>query len=184
MRSLNRHRSRPQVEALESWVPLSGAGGAMQGALGVPALAPIAKRQVPAIVLSGTLHGAYVFNHLNPDTGGTYQFGVEGKMASLGETGDSGRIQTTGFIASGRATGTLTIAAPKGSLKLQLTGPPQGGFAPLPPTMSYTITSGTRSYRGATGSGSIAVTLNSSVFSTGFGLVSLRFVPGTTTTST
>jgi len=184
MRSLDRHRYRPQVEALESWVPLSGAGGAIHGALGVAALAPIAKSQAKALVLSGTLHGAYVFNHLNPDTGGTYQFGVEGNITPLGQTGDSGRIQTTGFIATGRATGTLTIAAPKGSLKLQLTGPVQGGFGALPSALSYTITSGTRSYRGATGSGSMVVTLNSSVFSSGFGLVSLRFVPGTTTAST
>jgi hypothetical protein len=156
----------------------------MHEAFGVSAVAPIAKRQAPALVLSGTLHGAYVYSHLNPDTGGTYSFGVEGKVSPLGQTGDSGRIQTTGFIASGRATGTLTVAAPKGSLNLQLTGPVQGGFASLPSTLSYTITSGTRSYRGATGSGSIVVTLNSSVFSTGFGLVSLRFAPATTTTST
>ena len=184
MRSLDRHRYRPQVEALESWVPLSGAGGALHGAIGVAAVAPIAKRQVPALVLSGTLHGGYVFNHLNPDTGGTYSFGVEGKITPLGQTGDSGRIQTTGFIATGKATGTLTIAVPRGTLKLQLTGPVQGGLAALPSTLSYTITSGTHSYRGATGSGSIVVTLNSSIFSSGFGLVSLRFAPATTTTST
>ena len=183
MRSFDRHRHRPQVEALESWVPLSSAGGAMHGALAVTALAPIAERQANAIVLNGTLHGGYVFNHLNPDTGGTYQFGVEGKVTPLGQTGDSGRVQTTGFIASGMATGTMTISAPRGSLKLQLTGPVQGGFAALPATLSYTITGGTHSYRGATGSGSMVVTLNSSLLSNSFGLISLRFVPGTTTTS-
>jgi hypothetical protein len=179
MRSLDRHQHRPQVEALESWVPLSGAGGAMHDAVGVNALATIAKRQAPAIVLNGTLHGAYAFNHLSPATAGTYQFGVEGRMTSLGETGDSGRIQTNGLTASG----TMTIAAPRGSLKLQLAGPVQAGATTLPSTLSYTITSGTRSYRGTTGSGSVVVTLNSSFFSNSFGLVSLRFVPASTTST-
>jgi len=180
MRSLDRHRSRPQVEVLESWVPLSGAGGAVQGALGVAALAPIVERQAKPLVLNGTLHGGYSFNHLSPAATGTYPFGVEGRMTSLGETGDSGQIKTNGLTANG----TMTIAAPRGSLKLQLTGAVQAGSETLPSTLSYTITSGTRSYRGATGSGSIVVTLTSSFFSSSFGLVSLRFVPGTTTTST
>ena len=52
----------------------------------------------------------------------------------------------------------------------------------MPATLSYTITGGTHSYSGATGSGSFAVTLNASFVSNRFGLVSLRFLPGSTAT--
>ena len=45
MRIKDRHQHRPQFEALESWVPLSGAAGVMQGAAGVHALAAIRNRQ-------------------------------------------------------------------------------------------------------------------------------------------
>lgn len=178
MSSLNRHRYRPQVEALESWVPLSGAAGAMHGVVGIHALAPVARAQ--SVALAGTLHGGYFLSGSNPDVGGTYRIGVTGKVTPLGQTGDSGQIQSAGFIAQGTAKGTLTIAAPRGSLKLQLTGPVQSGPAPLPSTLSYTITSGTRSYRGATGSGAFAVTLSASFVSNRFGLISLRFLPGST----
>jgi hypothetical protein len=180
MRIMDRHRHRPQVEALESWVPLSGAAGAMQGAVAGHGPAAIVTRQVQTFALNGTLHGGYLLNGLNPDVGGTYQVGVEGKMTPLGQAGASAKIQTAGFIAQGVATGAMTIAAPRGNLKLQLTGPVQSDPASLPATLSYTIIGGTRSYRGATGSGSIAITLDSSVLSNRFGLVSLRFVPGAT----
>ena len=76
------------------------------------------------------------------------------------------------------ATGMLTIAARQGGLKLQLSGQVQAGPAGLPATLSYTITSGTRSYRGATGSGAFAVSANASFVSNRFGLISLRFLPG------
>ena len=182
MSNLDRHRHRPQVEALEALVPLSGAAG-VHSAAAVAALAPIVQRQGQTTVLQGTVRGAYVLNNLNPDTGTTYHIGVAGRINPLGETGDSGSIQTTGLIASGNARGTMTIAAPKGSLKLTLTGPVQPGLSTLPSTVSYTITGGTRSYRTATGGGTIAVTLSSSVFSNSFGLVTLRFQGGTTTST-
>jgi hypothetical protein len=78
------------------------------------------------------------------------------------------------------ATGSMTIAAPRGTLNLNLTGPVQKGFSPLPSTFTYNITGGTRAYQMATGSGTIAVTLNPSAVSTNFGLITLTFKPGTT----
>jgi hypothetical protein len=182
MRIKDRHQYRPRFEALESWVPLSGAAGAMHAAAGPHARAAIAPHQAQAFALNGTLHGGFFLTATTSSVGGTFSFGIEGKVTPLGQTGDSGRIQTTGPVAQGMATGTLTIAAPKGSLKLQLSGPVQAGPAGLPATLSYTITSGTHSYRGATGSGAFAVSANASFVSNRFGLISLRFLPGSTVT--
>jgi hypothetical protein len=184
MRSADRHRKRrPQFEALESWIPLSGGAGALPGALAAHAVAPIVARQGPTIALSGTVRGGYFSSQVNPDKGATYRLGVAGKLSPLGQTGDSGQIQTTGFIAMGMARGNLTLSAPRGNVKLTITGPLQPGFSTLPGTLSYTITGGTRAYRGATGSGAIAVSLTSSFVSKNFGLISLSFRPGTTMTT-
>jgi hypothetical protein len=164
---------------LESWVPLSGAVGVLHGGAAAAALAPIAKRQGPVLALSGTVQGGYIAGGVIPDIGKSYQFGVAGRISPLGQVGDSGQIHTTGFIASGTATGTMTINAPRGAIALQLTGPSQPGFAPLPSTMSYTITGGKGAYRNAAGSGTIDIMLSSNVFSYGFGLMTISFHPST-----
>jgi hypothetical protein len=149
----------------------------MHGGAVAAAMAPIVARQGSVLALSGAVQGGYAISGVIPDVGKTYQFGVAGRISPLGQTGDSGQIHTTGFIASGTATGTMTITAPRGAVKLQLTGPVQPGFAPLPSTMSYTITGGTGAYKKATGTGSIAIVLSPNVFSYGFGLMTIRFQP-------
>jgi hypothetical protein len=183
MRNVNRERYRPEVEGLESLVALSGGVGAMHGGAVAAALAPISHRQAPVLALSGTVHGGYMATSSNPDVGKTYRMGVAGRINPLGQTGESGQINTTGFIANGMATGTMTISAPKGSVKLQLTGPSQPGFAALPSKMTFQIVGGTRAFAKATGSGSVAISLSSSVFSSGFGLITLSFRPASTTSA-
>jgi hypothetical protein len=164
------------VEALESLVPLSGGAGTIPGAVaGRPLSTEVRLPFATPISLNGTVRGAYFVSLGNPDTGSTYQIGAAGRISPLGQTGETARIRTTGFIASGMATGTMSIAAPRGTLTLRLTGPVQPGFAPLPGTLSYTITGGTRAYRNVTGAGSIDVTINSSVDSSNFGLITLSF---------
>ena len=116
----------------------------------------------------------------NPDTGKSYRIATVGSISPLGQTSESAKVQTTGFIASGMATGTMTISSRRGNLTLQLKGPVQPGFAPLPTAMSYTITSGTRTYVGANGSGSIGITLHQSFLSDKIGLVTLVFRPAST----
>jgi hypothetical protein len=167
------------VEALESLVALSGLAAANGGAVAVPEVRTISAAQ--AIVLQGTIRGGYFVSSGIPDTGSTYRIGAAGRLSPVGQTGDTATIHTTGFIATGMATGSMTIAAPRGNLNLNLTGPVQKGFSPLPSTFTYTISGGTRTYQKATGSGTIAVTLNSSAVSTNFGLITLTFKPGTTT---
>jgi hypothetical protein len=61
---------------------------------------------------------------------------------------------------------TLTQTSPSASpvlnsVTLKLIGPIQAGPGTFPTTLTYTIASGTGAFAGATGSGTIAVTLNS-----------------------
>jgi hypothetical protein len=167
------------VEALESLVALSGLATAHGGAVAVPEVRAIPARS-PVIAFQGTIRGGYFVSTGIPDTGSTYRIGAAGRLSPVGQTGDTAMIHTTGFIATGMATGSMTIAAPRGNLNLNLTGPVQKGFSPLPSTFTYTINGGTRAYQKATGSGTIAVTLNSSAVSTNFGVITLTFKPGTT----
>jgi hypothetical protein len=175
MRNTNRHRRRPQVEALESWMPLSGAAGAIHAAVALRNVTPIVARQGQAIVLQGTVRGGYFVSFGVPDIGSTYRIGTVGRLAPLGQSSEAAQVHTTGFIAQGMATGTMTIRAARGSLSLNLIGPVQPGFSPLPSTLSYTITGGTRAYQNASGTGTIDVTLNQGIGSSNFGLITLNF---------
>ena len=57
------------------------------------------------------------------------------------------------------AGGSLTVTTSRGTLTLELAGPVQTGFAPLPRVFGYRVTGGTGAYQGATGGGSIQLTL-------------------------
>jgi hypothetical protein len=128
-------------------------------------------RHVPLILP----RGADVVSQGNPDTGATYQVVAAGRITPLGQTAETARVQTTGFILLGTATGTMTINAPRGSLRLNLTGPLQPGFSQPPGTLSLTTTGGTRSFRNVVGSGTIDVAINSSFASGRSGTITLTF---------
>jgi hypothetical protein len=163
------------VEALESLLPLSGAAGALHGAVAVRQVTPMVTGLGQAISLQGTVRGGYFVSFGVPDVGSTYRIGTVGRLTPLGQTSEAAQVHTTGFIATGTATGTMTIRGSRGSLALKLVGPVQPGFSPLPSTLSYTINGGSRAYQHASGSGTIAVTLNQGFGSSNFGLISLTF---------
>src|SRR2546430_904829 len=119
----DRKRLQPQVEGLESRLPLSGGAGA--GAVGAHEVraTQVALAQGLSLPLQGTVRGAYFASSGIPDTGSSYRISGAGRVNPLGQTGDTARIQTTGFIANGRATGTMSIVAPRGTVKLALAGP-------------------------------------------------------------
>jgi len=120
------------------------------------------------VLLDGTISGKYSPAPVAADIGATYVFNGTGTAGALGSVLAHGLVTLPGFIATGQATGTLTLTesgpsatAVNNSVTLKLTGPTEPGFGPFPSTLSYTISSGTGAFAGATGSGSIAVTLNS-----------------------
>src|SRR5205807_1807119 len=86
------------------------------------------------------------------------KFSVSGTAGALGAVSVSGKVKLPGFVASGHATGTLTLSNSQGSVTLALTGPLEPGFGAFPATLSYTVTSATGAYFDNIASGIIAVT--------------------------
>jgi hypothetical protein len=110
------------------------------------------------LVLNGLLEGRYSASSF-PDAGTTYALSGKGQVAPLGQTSVTGSLHSLGFILHGHAGGTLTLADARGTVTLQLTGPLQNGFSPLPTRFSFVITGGTGAFAHDTGRGTAYVTL-------------------------
>jgi hypothetical protein len=110
--------------------------------------------------LAGTISGTYsIAPTTNPDAGKLYLFNGAGTAGMLGQVTAAGSIRTLGFVATGQATGTLTLSNSQGSVTLKMIGPSQPGFSNLPATLTYQITAATGAYYGDQGTGTIAVSL-------------------------
>ena len=99
----------------------------------------------PAAILSqptGHLAGTYT-KTISIDAGSEYSFTGAGHTLHLGATTVTGTVDTVGSIHAGHATGTFTITGANGSLTIQVTGPVQHFFAPLPHHFRYHVISGT-----------------------------------------
>ena len=186
MRSSPKRRRRNQplsIETLESIRPLSGIP---TSGLTEAAVAAISTIPLPHLVaLKGSTRGTYASESSVPDIGATDTVRTSGKLARLGHAIVSGSLNSTGFIAHGRAGGTLLVTVAGGTLTLELTGPTQPGFSPLPTKFSYVITKGTGKFHDRfgdpVGKGTVDVILNpvnSSAAKTGQGGVTLVFHPG------
>jgi hypothetical protein len=110
------------------------------------------------VVLNGQLSGSYSSSTF-PDVGTTYDLSGQGQDQLLGPTSVTGRLHSLGFILHGVAGGTLTLSGSRGTVTLELTGPPQDGFAPLPNQFDYVITGGTGAFADATGQGTASLAL-------------------------
>jgi hypothetical protein len=159
MREILRSRRSltPGVESLEAMTLLSG--------LAMPAVAHAAEVGMPtamstAVHVNGTTRGEYVRVRANPDTGSTYDFNTTGILPGFGVAAVSGSVQTPGNIATGTASGSLTLFSLKGTLTLKVSSASLPSFSPLPSKLTFTITGGTGAFAGATGSGTIAVALH------------------------
>jgi hypothetical protein len=137
------------------------------------------------VALKGSTRGTYAFESPVPDVGTAYNINTAGKLAGLGHATVSGSLNSIGFIAQGRAGGTLLVTAAGGTLTLKLTGPVQPGFSSLPSTFSYVITKGTGKFHNRfgdpVGKGTVDVILapaGSSAAISGQGEVKLVFHPG------
>jgi hypothetical protein len=162
--------SKPDLERLEELALMAnlvpGAPHAAHAPL-VEAAIPI-----PIIVgLNGHSQGTYTTHRKNPDTGTTYDLKTMGRFRGYGPATVTGKLQSTGFVANGRAFGTLEVVLPHGTLTLALTGPSQHGFSSLPTTFTYVITKGTGQFHNRVGD------------PVGRGTVKLNLIPPTTPTS-
>jgi hypothetical protein len=148
---------RPEVEALEDRT----APGSVRGLL-VPPLADAghhAARHHAAVHKAlrprGQVSGTWTTVFTNPDAGHEQRLDGTGTVTPLGAVSVSGTLTAPGFIARGRATGTLTLTVADGTVTLGLVGPPQKGFSAPPTSFRYTITAGTGADAGASGKGRV-----------------------------
>ena len=133
MRRLRRPLS---IDCLESRIALSGVTPAL---VSVQSAAPY-----------GTLYGSFAnvggIGSGHVDAGITHNYHGAGYLPALGGVSIAGTIQGTGNISNGNAGGTFILTGPLGTFSLELIGPPQGSFAPLPTTYQFHSTGGTGAY--------------------------------------
>jgi hypothetical protein len=184
MNEKRRPRTRPTrpralgFETLEAVTLLSGMGARLPIIPAVIAPEPlIPLATTTPVVFNGTARGFYTSSAGVPDVGTSSNVFASGRLLGLGGSTVNGSLHSTGFIAQGHATGTLTIHAPRGNLTLSLTGPTQPGFSPLPGQFAFKIQGGTGRYAHASGGGTVDVKLSpiSSAGMNGVGLITLTF---------
>jgi hypothetical protein len=120
-------------------------------------------------VLNGEVSGTYLAAPTSVAIGAEYIFngtgtaGVLGAVSAHGDVILPGPTATTTATATGMLTLTNISASPvnSGSVTLKLTGPTESSLGTFPTTLTYVITGGTGAFAGATGVGTIAVTLGS-----------------------
>jgi hypothetical protein len=151
------------VEALEGRTVLSTVSAMIvpnQGAL---------VRGISYLYLQGTAHGTPSTVVGNPDVGTTLKLNGTSNLTVQGPMKLTGSLHGTGFIASGRVEGTITLSNGKGSFTLQLHSPAVGGFmAPRSGTYDFTFLKGTGAFRHEVGSGTVDLVLGPRAFALNF----------------
>jgi hypothetical protein len=133
--------------------------------------------QQPAHALHGSGFAVFTSTMQIPDTGTAYQLQGVGAFAALGFVTITGELHSVGFIQNGHATGTITFTNANGSVTVALTGPAQGGFAPLPHEFQYRITAGTGAYQNLRDHGTLHLQMTGSPAmrgTPGFGVFTIR----------
>jgi len=140
------------------------------------------------VSLNGTISGTYLAAPTSITTGAEYIFNGTGSAGDLGPVAATGDViipSPLSTTTAGVATGTLTLtsisASPvnSGSVTLKLTAAPSSSAAGFPTMLHYVITGGTGAFAGATGEGTIAVTLGGANGSNAFTFVISSFLPPT-----
>jgi hypothetical protein len=96
--------------------------------------------------LTGQGHGIFALGLPVTDIGGVYSLTGSGNLGRLGAVTITGTVSGVGNILHGRARGTLTLSNANGSVTLDLLGPVQSSFSPLPGIFQYRIISATGQY--------------------------------------
>jgi hypothetical protein len=114
----------------------------------------------PGATLDGALAGNLTHGPIGVDAGISFKLNGSGTLAGAGPVSVTGFVQGTGLVVSGHATGALTLTDAQGSITLDLVGPTQGWFAPLPEQFQFTVRSGTGAYAHLQGAGTVTLHLD------------------------
>ena len=142
-----------QIDVLEARALPSLAPG-----LAVPAVDPGGPMAAPQPV-AGHITGGYS-SILPPgiDAGVQFTFLGAGHVAHLGHVTMNGTINGVGSAQTGHATGTLTLTSSvNGSVTIEVTGPVQKFFSPMPHNFHYQVVGGTGNDANLHGSGTLTI---------------------------
>jgi hypothetical protein len=123
-----------------------------------PEAAPVLAAPLPPQIrhpLAGRGSGAFSTDLIPVDAGPLFHLHGSAKLAGLGSVLVYGTVGGVGFTQSGRAGGTLTFIGNGGSVTVQLLGPVQTAFSPLPHYFHYQITGGTGAFQHLADSGTL-----------------------------
>jgi hypothetical protein len=135
------------LSLLVASLPVPGTGGSFALTVGLA--------HKPAAALDGALGGQLTTDGVSSGAGTTFDLSGAGELAGDGQVTASGWLHTVGFIQQGHATGELTLTGKGGSVTLELRGPAQGAFAPLPGRLTFVVSSGTGRFAKLHGAGHI-----------------------------
>ncbi len=163
MAKQRRNRAAIGVEALEGRAVLSTVH-----AMVLPVSGALI-RGLSYMDLQGSAHGSPMTIVGNPEVGTTVKLQGAGRVSGLGPVKLSAMLHGTGFIASSRVEGPLTLSTARGRVILQLEGPASGGFqAPRSGTYSFSIQKGTGVFSHHIGNGTAALVLGPRSFTLTF----------------
>jgi hypothetical protein len=128
-----------------------------------PAVAPLTAHPPQHHPLAGHGQGQYTQLLVPADLGGVFDLKGSADLAGLGRVTVTGRVNSVGFIRDGHAEGTLTFTNARGSVTVQLQGPEQPGFSPLPEGFHYRVVGSTGAYKGLAAQGSLKLVLHGTV---------------------
>jgi hypothetical protein len=112
--------------------------------------------------LAGHGQGTYTGDQVVCGAGQQYHLQGSANLAGLGRVNVGGSVHGVGFIQNGNAGGTLTFTNARGSVTVQLQGPEQPGFSPLPEEFHYRVVGSTGAYKGLAAQGSLQLVLHAS----------------------
>ena len=94
-----------------------------------------------------------------PDLGNLYELRGSAVLTGLGSVMVQGSVRALGQIENGHAGGELTFAGTRGLITVDLLGPSQPSFSPLPHQFTYRVTVATGAFRHLSVQGSLQLIL-------------------------
>jgi hypothetical protein len=149
---MNRQRLMPQVEELGQRVLPSAV------ALMPPKAAPALAAPLPPQLkhpLSGRGSGVFSTDLIPSEAGTVFHLRGSATLAGMGPVEVLGSVTSVGFIQTGRASGMLTLFGNGGSVTVELQGPVQPAFSPLPHYFHYHVTGGIGAFQHLADSGTL-----------------------------
>ena len=149
----------PQVEELNARIAPAGltnlSAGAFAGFVNPSFLVQTTTE------LAGHGQGTYTASAIQSGAGPQYQLMGDADLQGFGHFAVDGSVHGVGFILHGHAGGTLTFTNDDGSITVQLQGPEQNAFAPLPHLFSEKIIGGTGAFQHLAGQENVQLDLRS-----------------------